>query len=121
MPNNISHFVIGSHDVPKSAEFYAKLFGWSMTPEDQNQNLRIDTGGKVGGHLVPTDEHSFTSFFVRVDDLDSTLKRAVELGGRVITPPEVNARGTRFAMIMDCDCAVVGVLEVSKQKGTENG
>lgn len=120
MANNVSHFVIGSHDVPKSAEFYGKLFGWRMTPEDENDNLRIDTGGKVGGHLVPADEHSFTSFFVRVDDLDATLKRVVELGGRVITPPEVNARGSRFAMIMDFDCAVIGVLEVSKQEDTEN-
>lgn len=120
MPNNVSHFVIGSHDVPKSAEFYGKLFGWNMTAEAENENLRIDTGGKVGGHLVPTDEHSFTSFFVRVEDLDATLKRAVELGGRVITPPEVNARGTRFAMIMDFDSAVIGVLEVSKKRSEEN-
>jgi len=115
--NNVSHFVIGSHDVSKSAEFYGKLFGWNMTPEADNGNLRIETGGKVNGHLIPVDEHSFTAFFVRVDDLDATLKRAIELGGRVITKPETNARGTRFAMIMDFDCAVVGVLEVEKTDG----
>ena len=115
MPNVLSHFVIGSHDLQKSAEFYSRLFGWSIAPQETNENLRIETGGRVDGHLVSVDEHSFTSFFIRVDDLDATLKLVVELGGRVITPVEENARGTRFAMIMDVDRAVVGVLQ-RKQK-----
>ena len=49
--------------------------------------------------------------YLRVDDVDVVVQRAVALGGEVIVPPFVVEDTARIALILDCVGAQVGLWE----------
>lgn len=113
MPNTIGHFLIGARDQQKAAEFYSKLFGWEITPQmtPDGENHRIDTGGKIAGHIVPSEGAGYTGFMVMVEDLEKALQRATELGGNIVAAPQVSLRGARFALFSDPEGTIIGLIE----------
>ena len=49
--------------------------------------------------------------YVRVDDIDAVVQRAVALGGEIIVRPFAVAGTARIALILDCVGAQVGLWE----------
>lgn len=112
MGNPVIHFEIGSTDVASARRFYADLFAWDVSVDDDGYGV-VTTGSEegIGGGITPTPDGDAPSVtvYVHVDDLEKSLDRAVELGGsRVIGPTPIDEIGS-FAMFRDPDGNVLGL------------
>lgn len=88
-PGRIAWFDITTTSLPRSKDFYGKLFDWQFTPvQGTDQAAEIVAGGTPIGTLRVA-EGEITPFngvvYVQVADLPASCKRAKELGGTI--PP----------------------------------
>lgn len=85
-PGRVAWFDITSSDVPKSKEFYGKLFGWTFNSVMGDQAYEIAVGGTGIGTLRGA-EGKITPFngvvYIQVNDLPATCKKAKELGATI--------------------------------------
>lgn len=88
-PGRIAWFDITTTDLPRSKDFYGKLFDWQFTAvQGTDQAAEIVAGGTPIGTLRVADG-KITPFngvvYVQVTDLQASCKKAKELGGTI--PP----------------------------------
>ena len=111
MANPVVHFEIGCRNTSAAAGFYSALFGWST--QQTGPALMVDTGSKEGvqGHFTALghEPHHYTMFYVDVDDIAATLKKAESLGGKVVVPKQDIPNYGSFAWFSDPDGNVVGL------------
>jgi len=86
-PGRIAWFDITTPDLPRSKDFYGKLFDWQFTPvQGTDQAAEIVAGGTAIGTLRVA-EGKITSFngvvYVQVTDIQASCKKAKELGGTI--------------------------------------
>ncbi len=95
-------------DTNKAKEFYGNLLGWTFhdhnTPNMQYTMIKVD-GKDIGGIMAcPSNDKKVPPHwmsYINVIDLNSTVKKAQELGGILQVPPtEVPDMGS-FALIQD--------------------
>jgi len=115
MTNQICHFEIGCRDRTKAADFYSKMFAWTLQTDEHATYLR--TGGDVGGHLTSLghEPHNYTIFYVMVDDVGQALTKAVSLGGKKLLGPLPLPNGTYFGWFADPEGNTVGVYAEGKK------
>jgi predicted enzyme related to lactoylglutathione lyase len=89
----------------KLQSFYTTLFGWEIDANNAMGYRVVDTGSERGidGGIwpAPSDAHDFIQIFVEVDDVATAAKRAIELGGKVIVPPQKLPDGDEMAILHD--------------------
>jgi len=113
MGNPVVYFEVGCRDRDASDAFYAALFDWDL--ERREHSSVIDTGGGgINGHIASLghEPHTYTMFYVEVDDLDASLRRTEALGGRTIVGP-TTAPDVTFAWIADPEGNVIGLIEAT--------
>ncbi len=114
MGRPVTYFEVGGRDRAVLAEFYAALFDWGV--EETEHDVQVDTNAGVGidGHLVSLghEPHTYTMFYVDVEDIDESLERATALGGRTLAGPLPIPDG-RFAWISDPEGNTVGLVETA--------
>ncbi|MCC7358527.1 MAG: VOC family protein [Anaerolineales bacterium] len=97
----IVHVEVPSVDPAAAAKFYSDLFGWKLNPWPEFNDFTFDTGG---GLPVIEPEKGVTAgevlVYVNTNDLDASLARVRELGGRV-DGPQVEVSGMRWAFFND--------------------
>ena len=111
MTNPVVHFEVGSADHQRLVAFYGDLFGWGLREVSEGYTL-IDTrggGGLNGGVGRSNTGEPWATFYVEVDDLQATLKRAEALGGRTVLEV-TELPGMGFAMFDDPDGLLVGLV-----------
>ena len=86
-PGRIAWFDITTTDLPRSKDFYGKLFDWQFTPvQGTDQAAEIVAGGTPIG-TIRVAEGKITSFngvvYVQVTDIQASCKKAKELGGTI--------------------------------------
>jgi predicted enzyme related to lactoylglutathione lyase len=108
----VIHVEIRSEDPDATRGFYADLFGWKVAQEGAFPGYTfVDTGVEggpataIGPRQGPEDE---VLFFVGVEDVAATLKRAEELGG-TITQSVQELPGVSFGVFADAQGHKVGV------------
>lgn len=104
--NRIIHFEIQADKPEKVAKFYRSVFGWEIHEwvlpgvemKDENRYWMVITGPAdepgINGGLVfrhgprPPEGLSANAFFctVGVADLDESVKKVIDAGGRVVVP-----------------------------------
>ena len=113
MGNPVVHFEICSSDLAKAREFYGKLFDWELKHDEAMNYTLVEVGeGGIGGGIMQAEEGKFppyVAFYVQVDDLEASVKKAEELGGKVIVPPTPIPNIGNFAMFSDLDGNVIGL------------
>jgi len=109
MANQICHFEIGCRDREKASAFYSKMFAWTLQADAHG--TAIKTGGDVGGHLnaLGHEPHNYTLFYVMVDDVETALARAAELGGKRLVGPVPLPNNTAFGWFADPEGNMIGV------------
>jgi predicted enzyme related to lactoylglutathione lyase len=86
-PGRIAWFDITTTSLPRSRDFYGKLFDWQFTPlQGTDQAVEIVAGGTAIGTLRVA-EGNITAFngvvYVQVADLPASCRKAKELGGTI--------------------------------------
>ncbi|MGH9318921.1 MAG: VOC family protein [Vicinamibacteria bacterium] len=86
-PGRVAWFDITTTSLPRSKEFYGKLFNWQFTPvQGTDQAAEIVAGATAIGTLRVA-EGKITAFngvvYVQVTDVQASCRKAKELGGTV--------------------------------------
>ena len=97
----ICYLEIPARDIARSADFYAKVFGWKMRTRGDGSTAFDDTTGEVSGAFV-TARSAWTGapgllVYVMVDDAAKTVKAIAASGGEIVQgiggdAPEITAR-----------------------------
>jgi uncharacterized protein len=120
MANPVVHFEIMGKDGPALRKFYSDLFGWDAKTIDGDMDYGMvsagDDGG-IGGGIGTTAEGgpSYSTFYVSVDDVKSSLEKAESLGGqRMMGPMEVPGGG-EIAIFKDPEGSMIGLFHRTEQ------
>jgi len=111
MGSPVVHFELGAADPERSRRFYEDLFGWKIMTDVSGYGL-VDTGSDQGirGGVMPSGGRpSWVTFYVAVENLDASLKRVEELGGRTLMGPTPVGEAGSFALFNDPDGNMVGL------------
>jgi uncharacterized protein len=112
MPHPIVHAEIRSTDPDATRKFFGDLLGWTYPDQGAIPGYTfVDTGvpDALYTAISPLQGGSdLVTFFIAVDDVDSAVNRARELGGRVVQEPQ-HVPGVAFALIADPQGHVVGL------------
>jgi uncharacterized protein len=98
MSGRVVHFEIPFDDGDRAREFYQKAFGWNITHLPDMDYTMVSTGptsqeqgptepGYIGGGMLQRSELSQGPVItVDVDDIDATLAKVEQLGGKTVRP-----------------------------------
>ncbi len=87
-------------DIRRSADFYAKIFGWRIRQRGDGSTAFDDATGEVSGTWVlgrPASSHPGLLFYIMVDSVAAAVDAVIAHGGELVQPigadaPEVTAR-----------------------------
>ena len=110
----VIHFEIRGKDQTALQSFWGSLFGWKLDtsyPGGYGMTDPAQTGIVVGIGATPDGSAGFVTGYVRVESVDATLARAVELGGKVIMPRFSPDGSAWLGLVADADGHIVGLTE----------
>jgi uncharacterized protein len=108
----IYHWEITGPDAGALQRFYGDLFDWTINADNPWQYGMVENGGEgaVSGGIGPAMEGgSRVSIYLKVDDLQKYLDKAVALGGEVVMPP-MEVAGVHLALFKDPAGNVTGLM-----------
>ncbi len=111
MAHPVIHAEIRSADPEATRAFFAELFGWTYSEGALPGYSFADIGvpGAIPTAISPLQgDRDEVLFFVGVEDVEVTLRRAVELGGTIVQPMQV-VPGVTFGVFADAQGHRVGV------------
>lgn len=118
-PGTFTWNELATRDVKGAMDFYEKLVGWSYQKMEHTEYYVIHNNGRANGGIIPMDERwgdmpPVWMVYLSVTDIDASLEKVKELGGKVDTEI-MEAKGTgRFAIIIDPAGAVVTLIQTEK-------
>jgi predicted enzyme related to lactoylglutathione lyase len=116
MANRIVHAEVVGKDGPGLQNFYGKLFDWRQNtdlPGGYAMTDLEDSGIVLGTGPAPDGGTGWVTFYVSVSDLDATLAKVVDLGGRVVAAKFSPAPETWLAMFADPEGHVIGLSQAA--------
>jgi predicted enzyme related to lactoylglutathione lyase len=96
----ICYVEMPASDITRSADFYSKVFGWTLRQRGDGRTAFDDGVGQVSGEWVrgrsPASEPGLL-VYIMVDNIGATLDTIVANGGQVVQPigadlPAITAR-----------------------------
>ncbi len=115
---------LNSRGIDKVKPFYAKVFGWTEKVSPMGEGLgdytefKLDgesiAGGMEMNEMVPKEVPSYWMVYFGADDVDKAHKKAVDLGGREMLPPQ-DFPGGRFSILMDPQGAAFGLMSTDQK------
>ena len=96
----ICYIEMPATDIPRSADFYKRVFGWNVRKRGDGSTAFDDTTGEVSGTWVlgrPPSGKPGLLFYIMVDSVTATVDTVVANGGEIAQPigadaPEITAR-----------------------------
>ncbi|HEX7611003.1 MAG TPA: VOC family protein [Solirubrobacteraceae bacterium] len=112
MASPVIHAEIRSEDPDATRAFLGELFGWTVASEGGFPGYTFMDTGAEGGPATAVSPRQGTEdevlFFVAVQDVAATLKRAEELGGTIIQEAQ-EVPGVSFGVFADTQGHRIGV------------
>lgn len=106
----VSWFEVMGSDLALLTRFYSELFGWKLVPiEGQPYHMTAPDWKGLPGGVGAGPGPGWTTFYVKVDDVEAAVGRAVAGGGKVLLPKMVLGDGTTIAVIADPEGHPVGL------------
>jgi len=95
----ICYVEMPAQDIARSADFYAKVFGWNIRQRGDGATA-FDDGVEVSGTWVvgrPPSTQPGLLFYIMVDSVEGTIEKVIANGGELVQPvgadaPEITAR-----------------------------
>jgi predicted enzyme related to lactoylglutathione lyase len=110
MPNPVVHFEIAGKDGAGIQQFYSDAFGWAVDASNPMGYGIVEPQGEgIGGGVTGADNAAVT-FYIQVDDLEATLARVAELGGKTVMDVTVIPGMVTMAQFADPEGNVVGLV-----------
>jgi len=114
-------FEMPANDMKRAKEFYEKVLGWHILPDYENYYFaltatsdehKIPKGvGQINGGIQRKDETiGKLRLMINVKDLDNTLKKALEEGGKILIPPK-KIPGYYYSVIIDTEGNEINLAE----------
>ncbi|HYC17445.1 MAG TPA: VOC family protein [Pseudolabrys sp.] len=119
-PGRFCWLDLAASDADSAKAFYGKLFGWTAHEQPANggsfTRLRLsdhDVGSlyQLRDALLDHGMPSHWTPYVRVDNVEDAVWRAIRLGGTVVADPFVVSGIARIALIQDSVGALIGLWE----------
>ena len=115
--NPIGWFEIHVSDFDAARKFYGELFSWEFKLSQGSKSLywNIFTGeNSIGGGFMKKSEPEHNGqaiiIYVETEDIEGTLKKAVELGGKIDTAKTlISESAGYFALLKDLDNNLIGL------------
>lgn len=101
-PNDVDYFEIGTSNPETTRAFYSELFGWKIGSPSAPANYSMineSQGGLWDTSAIGGADYAI--FYVHVDNVHETVKKAEGLGARVAFPITSND-AIEFAHLVDC-------------------
>ena len=106
-------------DQKKSGAFFCELLGWKAREVDAGKfgtyTLFQKEGQDVAGMMNPTpdtpSDDSYWHSYIAVEDVDRCAKRASELGGKLLVPPQEIPDVGRVCIVSDPMGAVTHLIQ----------
>jgi hypothetical protein len=99
-------------DPQKCKAFYGKVFGWGFDDSSMPGYTMINTGEPPGGGLMkrpPQAPAVALNTYFMVEDIDATLTKVQEAGGKVLVPKTPIPNVGSFAFFADPEGICVGI------------
>ena len=118
--NKINYVEFSTADIRKTKAFYNKVFGWEPKSNPMPGggeyvefllNGKSIAGGQEMGSMFPPNVPPHWLVYFTVHNTDETVKRAQELGGKVMAPAMDIPQG-RFAVLTDPQGAAFAVIQM---------
>jgi predicted enzyme related to lactoylglutathione lyase len=118
---------LATTDTTGAKNFYTNLFGWTATDmpmgPDMTYTMFKNGGNDVGGAYKlmkdQIDAHVSPHWmpYVRVESVDASAAKAVELGATQIVPPTDIPNVGRFALVEDPTGAHISIFQLGQHRG----
>ncbi len=108
-------FEIRGRDSKRLQEFYASLFGWKIDSNNPMNYGMVEPGiggpeEGVGGGIMQAEAPRVT-IYVQVVDLNETLAKAAEMGGKAVMQPMDYPDGPTIGMFEDPEGNTIGLVK----------
>jgi hypothetical protein len=121
IPGTFSWNELNTRDLEKAMAFYRGLFGWETQTSDMpgGPYTMFSNQGRVGGGMLQMTEEwgdmppAWGVYFV-VENCDTALARAQELGGAMLVPVTAIPPAGRFAVVQDPQGGVFNIMDGDK-------
>jgi uncharacterized protein len=110
----VVHFEISARDPRALHTFYSLLFGWTINADNPMGYGLVKAEGKggIGGGIGSAEGGAFgVTFYVAVPNLDATLRKVGELGGRTVVPPTTIPNMVTYALFTDPQGNRIGLIK----------
>jgi uncharacterized protein len=112
MGRPVVHFEVVGSDGKKLQQFYSDIFEWDIKADNPMNYGIVDNGGEgINGGVGESPNGPHVIWYVHVEDIDETLRKAESLGGRTVMPKETIPNMVTFGMFADPEGNVIGVVE----------
>ena len=113
MPQPVCWWEIAGKDGPALQNFYAELFDWKVNTDNPMSYGMVNTGGNgsIDGGIYASDEPKQPLIYVAVPDLQASLDKVEQLGGKMVMPPTEIPNSVTFALFSDPAGSVFGLIK----------
>ncbi|MGH7643769.1 MAG: VOC family protein [Candidatus Dormibacteria bacterium] len=114
MGNPVVHFEVTGKDGKALQAFYQKLFDWQIDSNNPMAYGLVSTGDGIPGGIGAgdgSDEASWVTFYVEVEDPKATLDEVEKLGGKVRLPVTDVPGGPTMALFCDPEGHLIGLVK----------
>jgi predicted enzyme related to lactoylglutathione lyase len=105
MSNPVVKWQIVSRNPDQVAGFYSSVFGWQVDRANAlgYRELRSGGPGGIDGGVWPRGDEGqdLLQLFIQVEDIDTTIQRAIDQGATVIVPKSTLPDGDQMAILAD--------------------
>jgi hypothetical protein len=126
MKARVSYFEIPAEKVDRARKFYSEAFGWQITPVPEMEYNMVGTvpsdemgrpnepGAINGGMMKRSKDMKHPIISIEVDDIDESLKKVSNLGGRVAVKKTSMGEHV-FAYFEDPEGNLMGLFESKRR------
>lgn len=113
---------LSTPDPEKAAQFYRDLFGWQLVKDEKDSSgyLHIKNGQEFIGGIPPAAQRHAAApphwlLYFLASDCDASARKAQELGGAFLLPPQSVPSVGRMAIVKDPQGAVFALFQPERK------